>query len=533
MKEKKYSLKTKMIFFTVLVIITSIIFTSAFFSRWAFNNLKETVKINNMNLAINIGNYSYFGDVIEEGKDEEIIQNHTQDILKNMKNVDFIVIADMDGIRLTHPNSERLGKKIVGGDEDRVIEKGDTYITEETGTLGKSIRAFAPIKDSNNNQVGFVLVGTLIKEFNFLKNEALKSIIIYSIGGLILGIIGSLIVAQNIKKSLLGLEPFEISRMYREKNSMLEALQEGIISIDSDMKIVTINDSALQILKINDKNVLGEEITNIIPNTNMIEVFKTGESIIGGEGKLNGVNIVRNIVPIKESDKITGVVATFRDKTEITKMAEEITGYNEIVNALRANSHEFSNKLHIILGLIQIGEVEEAKEFILGIKNREEKMINYTLKNIKDPIIVALLFGKVSRAKELGVNFNINKKSSLEKLNDKSLSHSLVTIMGNLIENAFESTINIVNKKKNVDLYIENSPKYIKIIVEDNGIGIKEKYFKKIFKENYSTKGENRGFGLSLVKNKLKTLSGTISIDSKLKVGTSIKIVIPKEDMDE
>ena len=126
MKEKKYSLKTKMIFFTVLVIITSIIFIFFFFSRWAFNNLKETVKINNMNLAINIGNYSYFGDVIEEGKDEEIIQNHTQDILKNMKNVDFIVIADMDGIRLTHPNSERLGKKIVGGDEDRVIEKGDT-----------------------------------------------------------------------------------------------------------------------------------------------------------------------------------------------------------------------------------------------------------------------------------------------------------------------------------------------------------------------------------------------------------------------
>lgn len=218
-----------------------------------------------------------------------------------MGNVDFIVIADMKGIRLTHPNSERLGKKIVGGDEDRVVEKGDTYITEETDTLGKSIRAFAPIKDSNNNQVGFVLVGTLIKEFNFLKNESLKSIIIYSIGGLILGITGSLIVAQNIKKSLLGLEPFEITRMYREKNSMLEALQEGIISIDRDMKIVTINDSALQILKINDKNVLGEEITNIIPNTNMIEVFKSGKSIIGGEGKLNGINIVRNIVPTKRS----------------------------------------------------------------------------------------------------------------------------------------------------------------------------------------------------------------------------------------
>lgn len=531
MEKKKYSLKTKIVFFTVLAIISSIIFTSVFFSRWTLNNLRETVKINNMNLAINLGNYSYFGDIIEAGSDKETIQNHTQTILKDTKNIDFIVIADMQGIRLAHPNDERIGKKIVGGDEDRVIEKGDIYITEEVGTLGKSIRAFAPIKNSSGKQVGFVLVGTLIKEFNFIKNEALKSIIAYSIGGLILGIIGSLIVAQNIKKSLLGLEPFEISRIYREKTSMLEALQEGIISIDSNMRIVTINDSAIQILKIHNKRILGEEITDIIPNSNMVDVFKTGESIIGGEGKLNGVNIVRNIVPIKEGDKITGVVATFRDKTEITKMAEEITGYNEMVNALRANTHEFSNKLHIILGLIQIEEIEEAKEFILGIKNKEEEMINYTLKNIKDPIIVALLFGKFSRAKELGVDFTINKESSLGKLNDKDLSHSLVTIIGNLIENAFESTINKVDKEKNVQLYIATTPRGIEIMVEDNGIGIEEDDLKDMFRKGYSTKGENRGFGLSLIENKLKTLSGTINIDTKPKIGTSIKVIIPKEDI--
>lgn len=533
MDRGKYKLKTKIVFFTVLIIITSIIFTSALFSNWTLDNLRETVRVNNMNLATNIGSYTYFGDIIEEGRDKTSIQDYTKEILEKTKNIDFIVIADMKGIRLAHPNDERIGRKIVGGDEIRVIEEGDTYITEEVGTLGKSIRAFSPIINSNGEQVGFVLVGTLIKEFNFIKNNALKTIMIYSAGGLILGVIGSLIVANDIKKSLLGLEPFEISRMYREKVSMLQALQEGIISIDNNMRIVTINDSAIQILKIQSDDLLGKNIIDIIPDSNMIEVFETGESIIGGEGKLNGVNIVRNIVPIKENQQITGVVATFRDRTEITKMAEEITGYNEIVNALRANSHEFSNKLHIILGLIQIGEVEEAKEFIIGIKNKEEKMINYTLKMIKDPIIVSLLFGKFNRANELGVDFKIKKGSSLEKLKDKELSYSLVTIIGNLIENAFEAIVSKDDIEKNVNLSIQTEKDYIKIIVEDNGIGIEEDDTKMIFKKNYSTKGNDRGFGLSLIKNKLSTLSGNIGIDSRIGVGTRIEVIIPKEEKND
>ena len=533
MERKKYRLKTKIVFFTVLIIIASIIFTSVLFSKWTLNNLRQTVRKNNMNLAINIGSYSHFGDIIEDGRDKNTIQAYTKNILDKTKNIDFIVIADMKGIRIAHPNEARIGEKIVGGDEDRVIKQGDTYVTEEVGTLGKSIRAFAPIRNSEGDQVAFVLVGTLVREFNFIKNEALRTIITYSIGGLILGIIGSLVFANDIKKSLLGLEPFEISSMYREKISMLEAIQEGIISIDKDMRIVTINDSAIQILKIQSKNLVGQKITDIIPNSNMVEVFESGESIIGGEGKLNGVNIVRNIVPIKEDENIIGAVATFRDKTELTKMAEEITGYNEIVNALRANSHEFSNKLHIILGLIQIEELEEAKDFIIGIKNKEEKKINYTLKMIKDPIITSLLLGKFNRANELGVKFKIMPSSSLEKLKDKELSYSLVTIIGNLIENSFEAFINVEDRPKEVRLTIKTEKDLIKIIVEDTGSGIKKSHIKEIFKNSYSTKGKDRGFGLSLIQNKLATLSGSISIDSELGVGTKVEVVIPKEVQDD
>ncbi|MGN9164286.1 ATP-binding protein [Tissierellaceae bacterium HCP3S3_D8] len=530
MKRPRFNLRTKITFFTTLIIMTSIVFVSMLFSTLTVENLKDKIRVNNMNTAINLGSYSYLGDLIEIGDPEGKIQDYTQSLLAKIENIDMLVIANMDSIRFAHPNPSRLGKRFVGGDEGKVIVTGDTYITEEVGTLGKSIRAFAPIRNSQGNQVGFIMVGTLIKEFMVIKNEAMKSILIYSLGGLVLGLLGAFILTHNIKQSLLGLEPREISRLYTDKVSMLEAIQEGIISIDDNMEITTINDAAIHILGIERRSLLGEKIYNVIPNSKMEGVLKTGNSIIEKETRMNGTNVVTNILPIRSKDEIIGVIATFRDKTEVTKLAEEITGYNEIVKALRANSHEFLNKLHIILGLIQMGNLDEAKEFILGIKNSQEQIMLYVIKKIQDPILVGLILGKISRAKELGVDFQISKESILGKNIDENMNSALVTILGNLIENAFEATVKVNRKHKKVVLSIMETKDKIEISVEDNGIGIIDKEVDKIFNRGYSTKGENRGIGLSLVMERVDSLSGKIAVNSTWGVGSSIEITIPKED---
>lgn len=226
--------------------------------------------------------------------------------------------------------------------------------------------------------------------------------------------------------------------------------------------------------------------------------------------------------------KTIGVVATFRDRTEATKLAEEITGYTQIVNALRANSHEFLNKLHIILGLIQIGEVEEAKEFILGVKRDQEYVISSIMKKIKDPILVGLILGKESRAKELGIKFKVTGKTFLEEIEDKNLRTKIITILGNLIENAFEATRYKRIENKKVLFEIIEDGKNIEIMVADNGVGIKEENKENIFKNGYSTKKEGGGTGLVLVKENLDALSGFISIDSEVGKGTRIKIKIRK-----
>lgn len=531
MKKLSFSLGTKLMLFTCIIVITSVVFISIFFSIWAVNNLTDKIRVNNMNTAISISNYPYFGDLLELGDVDGIIQNSTYNQLKIVEDVDMIVVANMEGKRFAHPNIDRLGEYFVGGDERRVIETGEMYISEATGTLGESLRAFAPINNSKGKQVGFIMVGTLVEEISAIRNKALVHIITYSMGGLLLGLIGSILVTRNIKKSLLGLEPEQIARLYIEKNSMLEAIQEGVISIDQNKEITMINDSAKAILGIYDKNPIGRKIFELFPNSGLDEVLETGISKIEKEKYMNGIYIVLNIVPINNDGHIIGAIATFRDKTEVTRLAEEITGYNEIVEALRSKSHEFLNKLHVILGLIQIGDIDQAKKYIIGIKDNQKQILSSLMEKIKDPVIAGLILGKVSRANELGIDFDISNNSPLVGYRDKNKTTALITILGNLIENAFESTAKVDKKMKRVTLSINDMNNGIEFIVSDNGTGIEESNISRIFERGFSTNSSNRGIGLALVKEKVETLSGEISLSSSLTEGTIFKVYIPKEDV--
>ena len=530
MKKIRFILRTKMMIFTFIIVVTSVVFISIFFTAWARNNLKDMIGSKNMNTAIIISNFPYFSEILESEDPEGIIQNFTYSQLSLIEDQDMIVVANMNGKRFAHPNIDRLGEYFVGGDERRVIETGESYISEATGTLGPSLRAFAPIINSEGKQIGFIMVGTMLEEIAAIQSEAVRDIIIYSFGGLLLGLIGAILFTNMIKKSLLGLEPDQISRLYTEKYSMLKAIQEGIISIDQNKNITMINDSAKDILKVSDTNTIGRKIYDIFPNSGLEEVLVTGVSEIEKERHVNGIDIVLSIVPINKKEEVIGVIASFRDKTEVTRLAEEITGYNEIVQALRSNSHEFLNKLHVILGLIQMGDIEQAKTYILGIKDSKEQITLSLMKKIKDPIIVGLILGKVSRANELGIVFDISIETHMKEYNDKNKTTAIVTILGNLIENAFDATAKDVKSEKKVFFTINNIDNITEFVVEDNGVGIEEKYLDKIYERGFSTNSGNRGIGLSLVKEKVSSLSGEIKVTSKINKGTTFKISIPKED---
>jgi PAS domain S-box-containing protein len=445
---------------------------------------------------------------------------------RKMTNAKFIVILNQKGIRYTHPNKELIGKHFTGGDEGPALN-GEEYISKAVGISGPSIRAFAPITDPLlNEQLGVVVVGMFKQNIFQIVKQYIYPILLWLSVGLAVGIIGSVVLAKNIKRILHDFEPDEIAQLFREREAMLESLREGVIAIDSDFRITLVNGAARKMLSLHDNNV-GMKITDVIPNSALSRVVQTKLSEQDVEFFVNNVTILSNRVPIKVNGKIAGAVATFRDITEIRHLAEELTGVRQYVEGLRAKTHEFMNKLQTLSGLLELEEYEEAKKHIAITTSRQQTLLNFLNRHIHDPKISGLLLGKIQQAEEMDIRILIDPGSNLKELPQDIPNDSIVLILGNLLQNAMDALKHVKNGQ--IDVTILDKENEILLAVEDNGPGIPEHEISLIFDKGFSTKEEGRGYGLHLIKNQVERLMGHLHVTSIEGEGTSFLIRISKK----
>jgi two-component system CitB family sensor kinase len=533
MKMKKaMKLQTKITLLIITVVFVSISIILSFVVSWMTGNIEGKARTNIMNVAEMVAHSNEIVDELKAKDPTGKIGPYINIQLKHLEQIEYIIVADSEGIRYSHPNPEMIGKKFVGGDEDRVVKKGETYISEATGTLGKSLRAFTPIYDTDNKEVGFVSVGTLTHSIEKAKHTAILYIIIIGFGGLMAGTIGAFLLSNNIKKTLLGLEPEEITKLYNEKMGILDAIHEGLVAVDYKGRITLINDSAINILhfenKIDKNQLIGMSIEEVIPSTRMINVLETGKSEFEDEQRINNTIIMTNRIPIIDRGKIVGAIASFRDKTEVTRMAEELTGVKKMAWSLRAQNHEFMNKLHTISGLIQLEEYEEALEFISHIAKVRNNISNILTENIKDASVSALLLAKYNKAEECRVKLKIDENSRLTRLPQYMTSEEIVSVLGNLIENSLDEVKN--DGTGFIYIKIVEDEELLNINVKDNGGGIPVEYREKIYEQGFSTKDGQRGYGMHIVKKIIDEFHGTIKLESE--IGVFWDIVIPMKRSD-
>jgi CitB family two-component system sensor histidine kinase MalK len=236
---------------------------------------------------------------------------------------------------------------------------------------------------------------------------------------------------------------------------------------------------------------------------------------------------VVNRVPLVVNEEIVGALSTFRDKTEVNILAEQLTGVKMYVEALRAQSHEFMNKLHVILGMVQMNYYDELKTYIHQLVNHRIDESSSVTKSIKDHALAGFLMGKMSYAREESVELAFSADEVIPEPSDPHVTHHLITIIGNLIDNAIDSVCHQASKKVSVMLVYKNNK--LTIQVTDTGCGIPSDTMNQIFKKGFSTKGTSRGFGLHLVKQTIDELGGQIVIDSFINSGTTFYIDIPYE----
>ncbi|MFC4798752.1 ATP-binding protein [Neobacillus sp. GCM10023253] len=511
----------------VIIIMGTIIeFT---FKNIMETNLKHEIGTKALSVAQSIANMPEIQKAFSAEDPALIIQPIAEKIRKQV-GAEFIVIGNRDEVRYSHPNSNRLGKKMVGGDNDRVF-KGESIISESVGTLGPSLRGKAPIF-IGGQVAGVVSVGYLQtdikKEVARIQKKVFWAIMIILLGGLL----AAILISFNIKKALLGLEPEEIAWMYQEKHAILESIHEGIIAIDTNGRITVVNETAHKILQVPCDTVLrGTRIEEVLENTHLLDVVRTGQAEYDREFMIFGEIFLANRVPIfNNKGAVIGAVASLRNKSELAHLLQELSHVKAYAEGLRAQTHEYSNRLYTLLGLIQLGSYKEAIDFISREVDVTQAFIRFLMKEIPDPIIAGFILGKVSLASELKIQFTIDSESSFRDLPGDISRDSLVTIIGNLVNNAFEAVRANDKVEKIVSLFLTDLGRELIIEVEDNGAGIDAELTDQIFKEGFSTKnsGTNSGIGLSLVQKEIHELGGYVTFSSAKGEGTIFTVAIPK-----
>ncbi len=525
MKKGRWSLQSIITIFVCVVVTVSLLITDLLISNRVAEGTKESQIEKAKNVALMISHSPLVIDAMSGKRDEKDIQQFANEI-RVATNVEFVVVMDMRGIRKSHPDVNKVGKRFMGGDEGPVL-KGKEHVSFARGTLGPSLRYFTPIFEKGGKQVGAVAVGISLNSVEKAVNKSRTGIYIGTLVGIVIGVIGAVLLARYIKRILLGLEPFAIARLLEERSAMLQSVREGIVAVDQESRITLVNRAALKLFQKAglSQEPIGRDVEEYLPATRLSKVLKTGRAELDEEQNLNGLSILVNRVPVVVGNNTVGAIATFRDKTEMQILAEQLTGVRIYADALRAQTHEFMNKLHVILGMVRMGYYDKLAEYINDIVKHRKTEIGFITKKIQDPVLAGFLIGKLSYARESGVELSVSCNHPLPPPDDSHLTHELITTLGNLIDNAVEAVADCSIKK--IDVEFDYGDDILTIEVKDTGIGMSEAMQNKIVQKGFSTKGENRGLGLYLVSQAIEKWEGELIIASKPKKGTIFSLYIP------
>ena len=482
---------------------------------------------------------------ILDGNDEDsmILREYLDSLLDSLGDIDVISVVNSENVRIYHSNHELIHSVYDGTIPEFESGVKEYYAANDRGPSGNQRRAYAAIYDKDGQYRGFVMAIMLMENIREQTVQTLFIFLLITLVAVLMELMISDELSGKIRQSLLGYEPDVFTAMYQVRDNILESLNEGIIAINAEGKVQFVNQSALTMLHAeavqchtagkkeednwNEAVFTGQSLENF-PNGSWLQLaLKGAERELNIQGKLGKADVLLDRIPIKEENKVIGAVGILHNRTEYTKLMEDLTGTRYLVDSMRANNHDFTNKLHVILGLIQMEMYDEAVSYIENITIVQRATISRIMKAVNEPAVAALLIGKTARASELNIKFTLREGCYYSKSEMHLPAETLVTIIGNLIDNAFEAmdgTGEGLDGQRELLFGIYSKPGALLITVDDTGIGISRENMERIFINGFSTKGEGRGTGLYQVKKMVETLGGRITVESQETIGTSVSI---------
>jgi two-component system, CitB family, sensor kinase len=430
----------------------------------------------------------------------------TAERIQHSTGASYVVVTDAKGIRYSHPNPRLIGQPV---DEDPgPVLAGHPWRGVERGTLGVSARGKAPIF-YEGRVIGMVSVGFLDPQQRLL--DQLPSFATTLLLMLAIGVIASWLLAWRLKQQTFGLEPYEMAGLLEEREASLQGIHEGAIGTASDGTITLANNQARRLIGL-PADCVGRKLSQVLPPGRLLK-FLSGDLTDQDEVVLSGDRVLmasRRAIVLRGRE--IGHVATLRDTTELTGLADRFS-VDSLSDGLRAQAHEFGNRLHVIAGLLQLGRSEEAIKLIAQSSGVHQELTESLLERVGDPVLGALLLAKAATASERGIELRVSDDTVIGRTSVQS--EDLVTVLGNLLDNALDAAATSSGERW-VNVSVTEQGGQVAITVQDSGSGIPAGIGDQIFEEGFSTKSgpgrKRRGLGLALVRQVAHRTGGEITV---------------------
>ncbi len=441
--------------------------------------------------------------------------------IRRATGAEYVVIMDRRGVRWSHTATARIGQ-VVSTDPSGALA-GREVMEIDSGTLGPSARGKVPLRDARDRIVGAVSVGIEYDSVRARLLAAIPGLLAYAGGALAVGALAAYLISRRLQRQVHDLAFSDIAALLAEREAMLHGIREGVVALDPAGRVRLVNDEARRLLGIGDE-ATGRPLDEVLGEGRTADVLAgrvSGEDLLTVRGPRV---LVANRMPTDDG----GAVATLRDRTELEHLGRELDSTRGLIDALRAQDHEHANRMHTLLGLLELGMHEEAMDFVTEVAGVHRATAEEFTDRVHDPLLAALLVGKATVAAERAV---VLRPAAETMLPDRLVDpRGLVTVVGNLVDNALDAAAGSPAAFVEVALYARG--REVVLRVTDSGPGVPAAEHESIFTEGWTTKAlpshGKRGLGLALVRRLAERHGGSARVARAPGGGAEFTVVLPE-----
>jgi len=518
-------------------------------------------------LATSIADNPFVLEALRSDDPSAELEPYALDLMRDT-DTDFVTVMTPDRTRLTHPDPAEIGRPFIGTIEPAL--EGRAFSETYAGTLGPSVRAVVPVRDEGGSIVALVAAGVTVDSVSAALSQRLPLLVGGALATVALGALAAWLLSRHLRRVTRGLGAEELGRVSDHHEAVLHSVGEGLVLVDDRGRLTLANDHAAALL--GEPALAADVARRPVPVAELDLPASLAELLRGGGEAQDEVHVAGDRVLVVNqrvaaapgtarartgAGRRLGTVTTLRDHTELRQLTDELRTMSTLSEALRSQTHEFANRLHTIVALIELGRADEALRFASDELDLGQVLADQVVAAVDEPVLAALLLGKSAQARERAVDLRLHVSPDFGT--PRVPVRDLVTVVGNLVDNALDAAAPRARAEADaadhagqgpaepgltapglaapgparaaVRVALERPvPGLVRVAVSDTGPGLPEG--RDVFLRGVSTKAagpEGRGIGLALVAQVARRAGGTVDARTT-QDGTTITVELPDDD---